>query len=250
MTMEKKVAIDGGALFCVYEEAGPNVPTVIFESGYGAPLRTWSKVCGEIGGSANVFRYDRAGVGQSERGTHPMHSRQIVENLHRLLAAEKIAPPYIMVGHSFGALNVRLYAHRFPGEVAGLVLAEPSHEEQHEKWLPLVAEDFRQTFLAQFTIEGTYDDFLQSLDQVKAERQHFGSLPLIVLSAGRKEFHSDASFAMWRRLHADIAALSHNSRHLIVESSGHSMQRDEPAAIADAIRAVIRMTEGREGAGK
>ncbi|RNB89892.1 alpha/beta hydrolase [Brevibacillus fluminis] len=250
MTTEKKVAIDGGALFCMYEDICQNLPTVIFESGYGAPLRTWSKVCGEISGIANVFRYDRAGVGQSERGTHPMHSRKIVENLHRLLAAENIAPPYIMVGHSFGALNARLYAHLFPGEVAGLVLAEPSHEEQHEKWLPLVEEDFRKTFLAQFAIEGTYDDFLQSLDQVKAERKHFGSLPLIVLSAGRKEFHSDTSFAMWRQLHADIAALSHNSRHLIVESSGHSMQRDEPSAVAEAIRAVIRMTEDQGGSDK
>jgi len=48
----------------------------------------------------------------------------MVEDLHRLLAALKVPPPYILVGHSMGGLLVRLYARTYGSEVAGVVLAD------------------------------------------------------------------------------------------------------------------------------
>ncbi|MGE5702954.1 MAG: alpha/beta fold hydrolase [Clostridia bacterium] len=239
--MEKKVDVGGFKLFCSNTQPNPGQPTVILESGYGVALKTWAKVYAEIADEANVFRYDRAGVGESERGEKPFHSEQIVANLRTLLRKEEVMPPYVLVGHSFGGLNVRMFAHSYPEEVAGLVLVEPSHEDQHEKWLPLVSDDVRRLFLEQFVIEGTYDDFRLSLEQVRQVRCQLGDLPLMVLSGGRQEFNTAESFAAWQKLHEDILTLSQQSRHVIVEHSGHYMQREQPAAVAQAIREMLRL---------
>jgi pimeloyl-ACP methyl ester carboxylesterase len=51
------------------------------------------------------------------------------------LAAAHIAPPYILVGHSYGGMNVRLYKDYYPSEVVGMVLVDPSHEDWvHRVW--------------------------------------------------------------------------------------------------------------------
>jgi pimeloyl-ACP methyl ester carboxylesterase len=53
-----------------------------------------------------------------------------VSELRRLLDAARIAPPYIVVGHSFGGYNMRLFADRYVSEVVGIVLVDSSHEDQ------------------------------------------------------------------------------------------------------------------------
>ena len=54
-----------------------------------------------------------------------------------MLANAGIEPPRIMVGHSFGALPLRVYAAMFPSEVAGLVIVDPIVAEE---WIPTTAE--------------------------------------------------------------------------------------------------------------
>ena len=43
--------------------------------------------------------------------------------------------PYLLVGHSLGGFYARHYAHRFPAEVAGLVLLDPAHED-YDAYMP------------------------------------------------------------------------------------------------------------------
>ena len=74
--------------------------------------------------------YDRAGFGWSDAGPLPRTAGRIADELHALLNAADIAPPFVLVGHSFGALSVRAYAARHPGDVAGLVFVDPAHPEE------------------------------------------------------------------------------------------------------------------------
>jgi pimeloyl-ACP methyl ester carboxylesterase len=75
-----------------------------------------------------VCSYDRAGLGWSDFSPRPRTSQEIAGELHALLYAAGVAGPYILVGHSFGGFNVRLYATRYPDEVAGVVLVNAGHE--------------------------------------------------------------------------------------------------------------------------
>ena len=224
---------------CAGESSGN--PTVVLEAGSGFPLKTWDKVWNEISGITQVFAYDRAGLGLSDRGDKPRHSQQMVENLHALLEKANIASPYILVGHSFGGLNVRLFANNFPDQVVGLVLVDPSHEEQEVKWMPLLSPESRKMYQKLTAIEGTREDFLASLEQVSASRKSYGEMPLTVLSAGRKDHNTEESHAMWIALHQDLLTLSANASHVIVENSGHNIHREQPGAVADAIRNVLKM---------
>jgi pimeloyl-ACP methyl ester carboxylesterase len=51
-----------------------------------------------------VFSYDRAGLGQSDPAPTPRTVQAMVDDLHALLSAAAIAPPYLLVGHSMSGL--------------------------------------------------------------------------------------------------------------------------------------------------
>lgn len=114
---------------------GQGTPTVILDSGLGVPAAGWDLVMPDVARFARVCSYDRAGYGWSSAGPMPRTSEQIVKELHALLAASGGKGPYVLVGHSFGGYNVRVYTEKYPADVAGLVLVDTSHEDQ-EQFLP------------------------------------------------------------------------------------------------------------------
>ena len=77
-----------------------------------------------------VCSYDRAGYGRSDAGPQPRSTRQIAGELHTLLSKAQERGPYVLVGHSFGRYNVRVYAGLYRDEVSGAVLVDSSHEDQ------------------------------------------------------------------------------------------------------------------------
>ena len=109
---------------------GQGSPTVVLDSGLGVPGVGWEPVQKEVAKFTRVCWYDRAGYGWSDGSSAPRTSLQIVKELHALLAAEGEKGPFVLVGHSFGGYNVRVYNGQYPNEVAGMVLVDASHEDQ------------------------------------------------------------------------------------------------------------------------
>ena len=109
---------------------GQGAPVVLFESGFGGDAGAWFKVQPVIAKQTRACAYDRAGYGQSDPGPTPRDGAAIAKDLDDALRAARIAGPYVLVGHSAGGLYVRVFADRRPGDVAGMVLVDPSVEYQ------------------------------------------------------------------------------------------------------------------------
>jgi len=114
-------------LYC----AGRGSPTVILESGLADSLDSWRRVQPDIARFARVCSYDRAGYGYSDPGPMPRTSDRIASELHSVLDSAGEKPPYLLVGHSFGGFNVRVFNGKYSDEVAGLVLVDSTQEDQY-----------------------------------------------------------------------------------------------------------------------
>jgi pimeloyl-ACP methyl ester carboxylesterase len=103
---------------------GSGSPAVIIDAGLSGASYDWETVATGIAPFTQVCTYDRAGYGWSDPGPRPRTSQQCVDELRTLLRQAKIEPPFILVGHSWGGLNARLFAGQHPEEVAGLILVD------------------------------------------------------------------------------------------------------------------------------
>ncbi len=105
---------------------GEGGPVVVFDAALGASSISWSLVFPEVARLTRACVYDRAGFGWSDAGPMPRTAGRIADELHLLLVRAGVPPPYVLVGHSFGGLVMRLFSARHPSDVAALVLIEPA----------------------------------------------------------------------------------------------------------------------------
>jgi pimeloyl-ACP methyl ester carboxylesterase len=110
--------------------AGEGVPSVVFDAALGASSLSWSLVQPAVARVTCACTYDRAGFGWSDAGPLPRTAGRIADELHELLRRAAVPKPYVLVGHSFGGLVMRLFASRYSDELAGLVLIEPAIPEE------------------------------------------------------------------------------------------------------------------------
>ncbi|MCA1554064.1 MAG: alpha/beta hydrolase [Chloroflexi bacterium] len=232
------------------ECTGSRGPTVVMDAGLSASGRLWYLVAPKVAAFTRVCTYDRANTGRSERAPTPRTSQDVVNDLHSLLGNAGVQPPYVLVGHSLGGLNMRLYANEFRSEVVGLVLVDAAHEDEWERFgallppefpgEPLQLKDFRRQF--NNPVQGIEKiDLKISGDQLKAKRQSYGDMPLMVISHGKPVADVPAVFSpivegVWTDMQKDLLKWSRNSKQIIATESDHGIPTEQPQLIVDAIR--------------
>jgi pimeloyl-ACP methyl ester carboxylesterase len=128
--------IDVGGFRLHLHCSGQGSPAVVMDSALGGSSVSWLLVQPHIAELTRVCSYDRAGFGWSDRGPMPRTAGRIADELRVLLERANVAPPYVVVGHSFGGLVMRIFAARYPSDVAGMVLVDPAHPEDWVKPAP------------------------------------------------------------------------------------------------------------------
>jgi pimeloyl-ACP methyl ester carboxylesterase len=193
----------GGGRKMYLECRGTGSPTVVLVAGLKASAEDWniaekpaSTVFAEVAKFTRVCAYDRPGTPVGEKPSRsdpvrqPTTAEDAVADLHALLSAANEAGPYVLVGHSYGGLIVRLYASICPQDVSGLVLVDALSEglqdaETPEQWAMqriLMEGDIRESLALYPDLERNDPD--RSFDQVRAAPPP-RPLPLIVVSADR-----------------------------------------------------------------
>ncbi|MBV9061683.1 MAG: alpha/beta hydrolase [Alphaproteobacteria bacterium] len=109
---------------------GHGSPTVVFEYGLGGHMLNWAKVQPAISAITRACFYDRAGYGSSEPSSRPMTAENVTNDLYWLIEKAGIGKPFVLAAHSLGGLYATFYTDRFPSQVAGLVLIDPSFARQ------------------------------------------------------------------------------------------------------------------------
>ena len=239
---------------------GSGAPTVILESGLGETSAYWELISSAAASNTKVCVYDRAGRGRSDPAPAAQDGFSVAKDLHVLLDRGHISGPFVLVGHSSGAQYIRIFAGRYPEQVAGVVLLDGQPAEALESLpdFPRFYGGFRRVSallpsLARLgagrLISHTYsarlagslrDEFAElptSLAQARSF-QSLGDRPLIVVTAAR------GAAAGWLPLQDAMATLSTNSRHEVVPYTHIELITDETAArtsiraIGDVVRAV------------
>jgi len=213
------IVLEGGRrMFMDCQGAG--LPAVVFDSGSGGGYQSWTKVQPEIAKTNMACTYDRAGAGLSDPGPFPRDAAAVARDMAALLATADIPAPYILVGHPLGGIHVRQFANTHLDKVAGIVLVDPSGDNQRALFraaIPSAANNRLWSFdeenwrhcvallrgallprsdpalkdcmgndadMVDANLSGLHAMEHTSLAQLAASRRSYGDLPLIVLSAG------------------------------------------------------------------
>jgi pimeloyl-ACP methyl ester carboxylesterase len=242
------------------ECAGRGQPTIILEAGGACTSDTWQPVWKELTQLTRVYRYDRAGLGQSDRAQTPRSSAAIVTDLHTLLEHAALSPPYLLVGHSFGGLIACLYANQYRDSVVGLVLLDPTPPDPQGRWLavlpPATPNDSAtvrsiREWVTLHCYDPSWND--EGIDQATSfkEFQQVASLnavPLTVLLSAIPPWNDDSELppalaaTFTQTLHDmanDVLRLSSQSRLISATTSGHFIHHDQPDLVIESITELV-----------
>jgi pimeloyl-ACP methyl ester carboxylesterase len=242
--------VDVGVLRLHAIVCGSGRVTTVFESGLGEDASSWRDVQPAIAARSVTVAYDRAGLGTSEVSPKARDARQMVVELHALLTKLNVPKPYVLVGHSLGGYVVRIFAHTYPSEVAGLVLVDPVDEKlEQEIHARMAPEQWAAREAAIAESLGTMppqirreQDALNLSGREAAAAWPLPQVPLALLTGTKKNPRFPGNpLEQDVKLHLHDAFLDRigDGTHILVHDSRHYIQNDDPKAVIRAIEGVL-----------
>ncbi len=249
-----------------YETYGSGTPTIILDTGYGDTYESWQDVIPELAKLSKVFVYERAGYGQSNPGRFPRSSRVVAHELEFTLRENGIEPPYLLVGHSLGAMNMQIFADTYPELVDGMILLDPPPQDWLEgavfpelraqadtqSWqmseaaIALIGSgdpQEQQEGLFYKTLASEHNEMLNASARQVGRIESFGDLPVTVIGAGQPNpaFRQWAtSFqAYWITTSQMLASKSSRGKFILADQSSHAIQRDAPEIVVAAVKEML-----------
>lgn len=232
--------------------AGSVQPTVVLQSGLGDGKDSWKTIYQQIAVSNRVFAYDRPGYGDSPWVKAPRDPCSVATELRGALRAAGLSPPYVLVGHSLGGLYQFVFAKLYPGEVAGLLLLDPTHPSHWERMqheAPAAAALIKGLRITSFGVASRdeFDDQTLCLDRIDTTTPL--AMPVRLLTKTRFQAIELGSFETM------VHSLEDDWRHLLgvqdilrVADSGHYIHHDQPAIVLEVLRSLVNEAPLRGGA--
>jgi pimeloyl-ACP methyl ester carboxylesterase len=254
----------GGGRKMYLECHGKGSPTVVLVSGFrgahddwthvidsgGEPKPSGSAVFPKVSKFTRVCAYDRPGttsfdgtLSPSTPVVQPTTAQEGAADLHALLRAANQPGPYVLVAHSWGGLNVRLYASTYPEEVSGLVLLDAGSEFLQktltpEQWAMFVqgAKELGEPE----TLEAA--DYQPSVDALRFAPR-VDEIPAFVLTSDKcfafvPGAEAEATCSAWREAQ-DLLATLLDANHITHTKSGHFIQGENPQLVIHSVRKVV-----------
>jgi pimeloyl-ACP methyl ester carboxylesterase len=164
---------EAGGRRLMLHRSGTGGPAVVFLPGAALVGLDYVNIHDRVAELTTSVLYDRAGTGWSESAELPRTAAEVTGELRDLLHAAGVPAPYVLAGHSLGGAYARHFAQRFPGEVAGLLLLDPFHEDMAARAPEQVLEMLEQ-MKSQELPEPTEEQLEASRGPVE---QHFATWP-------------------------------------------------------------------------
>ncbi len=252
---------------------GNGSPAVILDAGLCGISLEWTVVQKFVSRETRICAYDRAGYSWSDPGPVPRATDQIVEELHDLLVAAEITPPYVLVGHSFGGFNVQYFAKVYPKLTAGMVLVDSSHPEQAERLsdkpviesntnagrlittlhpehaLKHYPENLRNQAMVLMALRKAIETQQREFVNYKysgylvLQSGRLPDIPLVVVTRGQREWPDNQKGRLleqkWQSMQRDLVSLVPNAKQMIAARSGHLIHLEQPEIVVAAIQSVL-----------
>jgi pimeloyl-ACP methyl ester carboxylesterase len=222
-------------------DVGDGPTTVVLEAGLGDDWKHWNRLAKDLSEDTRVFAYSRPGYGDSEDTTTPRDPGTIVDELHELLASQEIAPPYVLVGHSFGGTYMELFARAHPDETAGLVLVDSRPSDFLAECESASLDECGVSASDVESIGGVFADEYNAFSEATGEMADagtFGAYPVRVMTATKSSGKSDERMALWTSMQSAIAEDAEDGVQILVDGT-HYLQVFHEHDVADVIRGVL-----------
>jgi pimeloyl-ACP methyl ester carboxylesterase len=235
--------------------SGNRSDKIVLLTGLAGTTTDWQSLENELSKLGDVLNYDREGLGNSDWNGHAKDSRTIARELHALLHAKNIKPPYVLVAHSLGGVHARVFASIYPTEVSGMVLVDPTPENLTDSLLATLSPAERDFIKEQIRkeeeealklipeggIKEEYKAINTCYEQVRSDVWKT-NVPIAVISSMKIENNDNPqSKEMAKRLRDQFLTQigTTQKQHYTSTSAGHFVQKDQPELVMKAVKWVV-----------